>query len=101
MNEPPPDSYRDGETYDGPRDRDRLNRQARAVWKVMRDGHWHTLAQLSYLTGGYPEASVSARLRDLRKPRFGSHIIARQYVADGVWEYQWQGQQRADDDQSA
>lgn len=86
----PPDGPRSGETYDHKRDGDRLNRQARAVWRIVRDGRWHTLGEIADITGE-PEASVSARLRDLRKARFGSHIVARRYVANGVWEYQWQG----------
>jgi hypothetical protein len=87
----PPDGPRSGATYDDDRDRDRLNRQARMVWRVIRDGKWHTLGELATATGGEPEASVSARLRDFRKSRFGSHIIARRYVGDGLWEYRWQG----------
>lgn len=81
---------RDGGTYDAARDRARLNRQALAVFRVMRDRQWHTLPEIAAMTGE-PEASISARLRDLRKPRFGGHIIDRRYVGDGLWEYQWQG----------
>jgi hypothetical protein len=86
----PPDGERSGGTYDSSRDKDRLNRQARMVWLVMADGEWHTLSGIAARTG-QPEASISARLRDLRKRRFGSHIIARRYVADGLHEYRWEG----------
>ena len=86
----PPDGERSGGTYDSSRDKDRLNRQARKVWLVVSDGEWHTLAGISGRTGD-PEASVSARLRDLRKKRFGSHIITRRYVSDGLWQYRWEG----------
>lgn len=100
---PPPDGPRSGTTYDDDRDRDRLNRQARLVWTVMSDGAWHTLADLSHRTD-QPEASVSARLRDLRKRRFGSHIVNRRYAGDGLWEYQVDDppttDQGADDDES-
>jgi hypothetical protein len=98
MTTAPPDGPRGGQTYDDTRDRDRLNRQARLVWRVMSDGAWHTLGELSAATGGEPEASVSARLRDLRKPRFGSHIIRRRYVGGGLWEYRWEGR-KADHDE--
>jgi hypothetical protein len=94
----PPDGPRSGVTYDDDRDRDRLNRQARMVWRVIRDGRWHTLAELAAATGGEPEASVSARLRDFRKARFGSHRIARRYIAHGLWEYRWEGRTTTDND---
>lgn len=43
----------------------RLNEQAKRVYKVMRFLGTHTLAQLSAMTGD-PEASISARLREIR-----------------------------------
>ena len=78
--------HRDGATYATPRDTARLNRQAQAVYDVMADHAWRTLGQIADATGE-PEASISARLRDLRKPRFGGHIVEREYLADGVWRY--------------
>jgi hypothetical protein len=77
---------RDGVTFDGARDAGRLNRQAHAVFRVMADGRWHTLHDLS-VAAGAPEASCSARLRDLRKPRFGRHRVERDYLGDGLWQY--------------
>jgi hypothetical protein len=52
----------------------------------MRDGGWHSLADIAEYTKD-PEASVSARLRDLRKPRFGSYIVQRKNFGGGVWKY--------------
>jgi len=66
---------RDGATYTQA-DAIRLNAQATDVWAYMRDGRWHTLADISRATH-HPEASVSARLRDYRKERFGSHTVER------------------------
>lgn len=80
------DGHRDGITYTPDRDRLRLNRQARTVYDVMIDGHWRTLSEIARCTGE-PEPSISARLRDLRKPRFGSHTVERRYIACGLWEY--------------
>jgi hypothetical protein len=76
----------DGETYDPDRDRERLSRQLYAVLDVMKDGIWRTLPDLANATQS-PEASVSARLRDLRKPRFGSHTVERQYLRKGLFQY--------------
>ena len=76
----------DGATYDPGRDSERLNRQLVAVRRAMSDFEWHTLYALSLITGA-PEASVSARLRDLRKAKHGGRIVERRYVGDGLWEY--------------
>jgi len=56
------------------------------VLKVMQDGEWHTLAEISQATGD-PEASVSARLRDMRKPKFGGRYVAREQMDNGLYRY--------------
>lgn len=84
----PPAIYgdRDGETFDRKRDLDRLNRQARAVYEYMSHGQWRTLADISAATG-HPEASVSARLRDMKKEKFGGFTVEKRYIANGLWQY--------------
>lgn len=77
---------RDGQTYVHERDGARLHKQHNRVLAALRDGAWWTLAALSEHTKD-PEASVSARLRDLRKPRFGAHEIDRRYVRRGLFQY--------------
>jgi hypothetical protein len=80
----------DGETYEAALDRDRLRRQLERVLRVMADHDWHTLHEIAAVTGGDPEASVSARLRDLRKERFGSRLVSRRrrgYELAGLFEY--------------
>ncbi len=77
----------DGETYDASKDQVRLGTQMQRVFDVLQDGKWHTLPEISERTAA-PEASVSARIRDLRKERFGSHKVKRKRVADaGLWKY--------------
>lgn len=76
----------DGATFDYQRDGARLGFQASVVWTLMLDGQWRTLWQIAQMTGA-PEASISARLRDLRKPKFGGHEVERRYVGAGEWEY--------------
>lgn len=86
---PDPLPHFDGRTYDGRFDHERLGKQARAVFLVMRDRQWRTLHELSVATG-YPEASISARLRDFRKPKFGGHVVEDRRRGDatrGLWEY--------------
>lgn len=94
--QPPPQIFgdRDGETFNRKRDGKRLNAQMQRVFEVMTDhaasrnnrGHWFGLAEIASITGD-PEASISARLRDLRKPKFGSYTIERRYVRRGLFEY--------------
>lgn len=76
----------DGETFDEERDGARLSRQLRLVRDAMASGGWFTLAQLARRVEA-SETSVSARLRDLRKPRYGAHTIELQYAGQGVWLY--------------
>lgn len=78
----------DGATYEPDLDRERLSSLLERVHARMLDGRWHTLAELVAACGG-TEASVSARLRDLRKPKFGSHDIERlrDPDADGLFRY--------------
>jgi len=66
----------DGRTYDPHHDRVRLTRLLARVYAFMRDGEWRTLPEIAEACGG-TEASVSARLRDLRKIRFGSYVVER------------------------
>lgn len=76
----------DGVTFEPDRDHDRLARQLASVRRHLSDGDWHTLAEMS-ATLGHPEASISARMRDLRKRKFGAHIVERRYVSRGLHEY--------------
>lgn len=79
----------DGETYDPEQDAARLGKQLLAVRDLMLDGIWRTLAEIERETG-YPQASVSARLRDLRKEKFGGYVVKRRRseYRSGTHEYQ-------------
>lgn len=79
--------------YEGPVDPkvdfDRLQGQTRAIHDLMIDGVWRTLSEIEQITG-YPQASISAQLRHLKKIRFGGHILNKQrrFEDKGTWEYQ-------------
>lgn len=75
-----------GATYSPDLDRARLNRQQMAVFDVMRDGCWRSLRELSDASGA-PEASASARLRDLR--RMGWTVERRRVgnLSSGLFRY--------------
>jgi len=66
----------------------RIARQRKAVFDLMASGAWLTLAEVAEMTG-HPEASVSARIRDFRKVKFGGHIVdrRRRRANGGQWEY--------------
>lgn len=76
----------DGETFDQQQDGARLGRQLESVFELMRDGKWRTLREIAASTKK-PEASVSARLRDLRKEKFGSWNVESRRIGDGLFEY--------------
>ena len=78
----------DGETFSRELDGVRLTGQSKKVFDFMADSKWHTLADISEGTSS-PESSVSARLRDYRKVRFGRHTIQkrRRSEGSGTWEY--------------
>jgi hypothetical protein len=77
----------DGETYVPERDFKRLDAQRLRVFELMKDGLPRTLDQISEKTGD-PAPSVSARLRDFRKLKFGAHIVDREYLGNGLYTYQ-------------
>lgn len=77
----------DGETYDPALDHDRLSKQLGRTYDVMRDEAWRTLSEIASVYGD-PEASISARLRDLRKKKFGGYIVNHRRRTESLWEYQ-------------
>lgn len=76
----------DGETYEPDRDGERLLKQFQQVRRIMLDGQWHYNAELAAAAKG-SESGVAARVRDLRKKKFGGYVVQRQYVSKGLWKY--------------
>jgi hypothetical protein len=80
-----------GETFDAAMDGPRLAGQLDRVKTLMLDGQWRTLRLIAYMVGG-SEAGISARLRDLRKAKFGGYLVERRRKPRvvphaGLWEY--------------
>ena len=79
-------------------DRQRLAKQTQAVWSVMGDGQWRTLSRIRDLLAlehrvPASEASISARLRELRSL---GHQVDRRQVKDaprGLNEYRVWGRE--------
>lgn len=77
----------EGETYDAARDEKRLGKQAQKLFDVMKDGSWYTPEELEKLTGEN-WASLSARARDFRKPKFGIRgTVERESLGGGLFRY--------------
>lgn len=58
------------------------------IFDLMRAGGWMTAEQVQHrverATGRRALlTSVSAQIRDLRKPKYGGHLVARRAAADG------------------
>ena len=79
-----------GPAFDAAKDGARLSGQLEAIARYMLRTplrQWRTLAEIEQATG-YPQASISAQLRHLRKPKFGAHTVEKRRRADaGLWEY--------------
>jgi hypothetical protein len=76
----------DGATYSRALDGARLTSQLHHVKMLMRDGQWRTLSQIAAAVEG-SNAALSARLRDLRKPKFGGYLVERQRIEGGLYKY--------------
>jgi hypothetical protein len=83
---PAPSKAFDGKTYQPERDHDRLTGQLERVFNLMRDGRWRTIPAIAYEVRG-SESSVSARLRDFRKAKYGGHTVQRERVRKGLYMY--------------
>lgn len=67
-------------------DNGRLSAQLERVRAAMEPGAWLSLEELHRATGD-PAASISARIRDLRKPKFGGRQVDRRSRGRGLYEY--------------
>ena len=82
----------DGTTYEPKQDDHRLIPLIKELFIVMSDSKFRTLPELEkILKHRYMITSISSKLRDLRKEKFGGHIVNRQNRGDrknGFYEYQ-------------
>jgi len=83
-----------GPAYVEKRDGKRVARQMDRVRDLMLDGQWRTLDDISaelerrHRQERFPQGSVSAQLRHLKKARFGSFRLEKEYVGEGLYRYQ-------------
>jgi hypothetical protein len=76
-----------------PADLDRVTNQRIAVKKLMADGKWRTVLDITATLGYTPVSipAIGARLRDLRKARYGAYTVNRRKVGIGLFEFQLVG----------
>jgi hypothetical protein len=84
--QPPKQTAFGGETYEPEKDHARLNQQLKDVYELMKDGRWRTINEICNELC-HPQPSVSARLRDLRKEKFGGHTVDRERLKGGLYQY--------------
>jgi len=75
-----------GSDYVPIRDDSRLEAQRERILNLMIDGEGRTLREIADATND-PEASISAQLRHLRKPKFGSYTVNKCYLGSGLYKY--------------
>lgn len=83
------DLFTFGPAYDSTLDEQRILGQRGRVKAYLLNGQWCTLADIEAYTG-YPQASISAQIRHLRKARFGRYVVIKRRKLGGqggTWEY--------------
>ena len=79
----------DGPEYTPALDQARLSGQIEDIYNLMLDGAWRTLGEIEARLK-YPQASISAQLRHLRKKRFGENVVLKRRRGNremGLFEY--------------
>lgn len=83
-----------GPAYDEAIDGARIEKQHERIRDLMLDGQRRTLSEIAVATG-YPESSISAQLRHLRKAKFGSWNVYKERLGGGLWTYWIDGQKQS------
>ncbi len=81
-----------GKSYNEEIDGERIHKQYERIRDFMLGCEWRTLAEIAAALD-YPEASISAQLRHLRKRIFGGYDVQKQRRTPegGTWEYRVRG----------
>lgn len=74
-----------GPAFDEKLDGERINKQQANIRVFMLNANWMTLEEIEQALN-YPQASISAQLRHLRKIRFGSYLVDKRRRG-AAWEY--------------
>lgn len=80
----------DGATYSKPLDKPRLTTQLAKVRHALDSGRWLTYDEIAAMEGLRVTNGIGARIRDLRKEKFGGRTVPgrrRGDPRDGLWEF--------------
>ena len=78
-----------GPDYVHDRDSKRLSKQFDDIFQLMSDGEFRSLSEIeAHFDFKYPQSSISAQLRHMRKERFGSNKVNKKYLGNGLYKYQ-------------
>ena len=77
----------DGAHYEPTLDKERLTTQLKAIHDCLSWVTWATVDEL-HETTGFPHASISAQLRNMRKDRFGGLPVVGRY-RDGTRTFEY------------
>jgi hypothetical protein len=80
-----------GPAFEGRIDRARIVKQHEEIRSWMLVRNWHTLNEIESALG-FPQSSISAQLRHLRKKQFGGYLVDKRRRVErgfvtGTWEY--------------
>lgn len=75
-----------GADFNKERDQKRLDSQIGKILRLMLDGVWRTVNEISSMVG-CPENSAQAQLRNLRKKPNGGYTVDRRYMGNGLYQY--------------
>lgn len=87
----------DGDDYVSERDKPRLTLQIHQVRMYMENAGWLSVKDIAAELN-FPEPSVSAQIRNLRKKRFGSRTVERRYQGNGLYEFKLMPKDDADEE---
>ena len=77
----------DGRHFDAEKDQVRLTAQMKGVYETLKSRAWMTVSEIESETG-YPQPSISAQLRNMRKEKFGALDVRGRYRAGTrIFEY--------------
>ena len=88
----------DGDDYVDSRDRQRLKGQMQRVYNCLNDYRWWTVDDICRVTGDRNGASISAQIRNLRKPKFGAYIIEKEHKRNGLYAFRMLPQEESNTD---
>ena len=65
---------------------DRARDQLFRVWNYLRNHTWVRVPEMAEALG-ISQTGAASRIRDLRKAKYGGHIVLRRFLGHGIYEF--------------